>query len=253
MSDTNSRRLRLLLINPNVTAAITERMAAEARAAASPGVEIVTATASFGAQYVENRVEAAIAAHAVLEVLAERAAGCDAAIVAAYGDPGLAAARELASIPVVGPTEASLIAAWPLAQRFSIVCMTARLGRWYAEAAAEHGLAARLASVRPYEGAVADVTRAKEELAEPIMALALRCVEEDGAEAVIFGGGPLAGLARELADRLPVPVLDGVACAVRLAEALVGLGLGKASRGGFAAPGPKPTKGLSPALARVFE
>lgn len=244
--------MRLLLINPNVTEAITARMAAEARAAASAGVEIATATASFGAQYVENRVEAAIAAHAVLEALAENAAGCDAAIVAAYGDPGLAAARELSPIPVVGPTEASLLAAWPVATRFSIVCMTARLGRWYAEAAAEHGLAARLASVRPYDGNISDVTRAKEELAEPIGALARACVEQDGAEAVIFGGGPLAGLARELADSLPVPALDGVACAVRLAEALAALGLRKAARGGFAAPGPKPTKGLSPALARVF-
>jgi len=245
--------MRLLLINPNVTEAITARMAAEARAAASPGVEIVEATAPFGAQYVENRVEAAIAAHAVLQILAERAGECDVAIVAAYGDPGLGAARELSPIPVVGPTESSLICAWPLATRFSIVCMTQRLGRWYAEAAAEHGLAARLASVRPYEGEVADVARAAEDLAEPIAALALQCIEQDGAEAVIFGGGPLAGLARELADRLPVPALDGVACAVRLAEALAGLGLKKATRGSFAAPSPKPTMGLSPALARVFE
>src|SRR6185437_10600613 len=87
-------KMKLLLINPNITESMTETMAEEARRAASPGTEIVTATAAFGTQYVANRVEAAIAAHAVLDVLARHVPGCEAAIVSAFGDPGLAAARE---------------------------------------------------------------------------------------------------------------------------------------------------------------
>ena len=97
--------MKLLLINPNITAAMTESMAAEARRYASASTEIVAVTAEFGTQYVENRVEAAIASHAVLDALAKHATGCDAAMISAFGDPGLAAAREFADIPVVGIQE----------------------------------------------------------------------------------------------------------------------------------------------------
>ena len=97
--------MRVLLINPNITEAMTESMAAEARRFASPSTEIIAVTAAFGTQYVENRIEAAIAAHAVLDALAKHAAGCDAALICAFGDPGLAAAREFVDIPVVGIEE----------------------------------------------------------------------------------------------------------------------------------------------------
>ncbi len=63
--------MKILLINPNITDSITEVMAGEARRSASPGTEIVAVTANFGTLYIENRIEAAIASHAVLESLAE--------------------------------------------------------------------------------------------------------------------------------------------------------------------------------------
>jgi Asp/Glu/hydantoin racemase len=91
---------RILIVNPNVTEAITATMVEEARRTAAPDTEMVPATARFGTLYIENRVESAIAGHAVLETLAEHAPGCDAAIVAAFGDPGVFAAKEmLADIP----------------------------------------------------------------------------------------------------------------------------------------------------------
>ena len=244
---------RILLVNPNVTEAVTARMAAEARAAASPGVEILTATAPFGVSFIENRVESALAAHAVLEALAERRGTFDAAIVGAFGEPGLLAARELCDVPVVGPFEATMLLAWPLARRISIVSFAARFERLFAETAAERGLGGRLASVRTLRAKVADVGAAAEDLAEPLLALAERCIAEDGADALVFAGGPLAGLARRLAPRLRAPALDPTACAVRLAELLAGLAPRKASTGSFVRPGPKPSHGLSPALRRVFQ
>jgi Asp/Glu/hydantoin racemase len=153
--------VKLLLINPNITAAMTDSMADEARRFASPGTVVVAVTAVFGTQYVENRAEAAIASHAVLDALAKHAAGCDAAIVCAFGDPGLAAAREFADIPVVGIEESAILTAWMLGRRYSIICLTPRLRTWYIECAQEHGLAGRLASVRALDAPIADITRAK--------------------------------------------------------------------------------------------
>jgi Asp/Glu/hydantoin racemase len=244
--------MKLLLINPNITEPMTGSMAAEARRYTSPGTEIIAVTAAFGTQYVENRAEAAIAAHAVLDALAQHAAGCDAAIVCAFGDPGLAAAREFADIPVLGIEESAILTAWMLGRRYSIVCLTPRLRRWYIECAQEHGLAGRLASVRALNLPIPDITRAKDQFRTALLAECTRAIEDDEAEVIIFGGGPIAGLARESADLIQVPVLDGVSCAVRMAEALVGLHPRKAARGSFARPAPKPASGLSPALIRWF-
>jgi allantoin racemase len=242
--------MKLLLINPNITAAMTESMAAEARRFASPSTEIVAVTAEFGTQYVENRVEAAIASHAVLDALAKHAAGCDAAIISAFGDPGLAAAREFVDIPVVGIEESAILTAWMLGRRYSIICLTPRLRTWYIECAQEHGLAGRLASVRALDVPIPDITRAKQQLRDHLLKECMVAIEQDDAEVIIFGGGPIAGLARETADAIPVPCLDGVSCAVRMAEALVALHPRAPSRGSFARPRAKPAKGLTLELTR---
>jgi allantoin racemase len=242
--------MKLLLVNPNITEALTASMLAEARLFASAGTEIAAVTASFGTQYVENRVEAAIAGHAVLDALASHMAGHDAAIVSAFGDPGLAAAREFADIPVFGIEESALLTAWTLGRRIAIVCLTPRLGRWYRECAEEHGLAGRLVGVHALDVPIPDITRAKDQLRERLLEECGRAIEDDAAEVIIFGGAPIAGLAREVADRIPVPTLDGVSCAVRLAEAVVGLGVRAPTKGSFARPRLKPARGLSPALTR---
>ena len=245
--------MRLLLINPNITAAMTDAMAAEARRFASPGTEITAVTAAFGTQYIENRAEAAIAGHAVLDVLAKHEAGHDAAIIAAFGDPGLAGAREFASIPILGIAESAMLTAWTLGRRYAIICLTPRLRRWYIECAQEHGLDGRLASVRALDVAIPDITQAKDQFRDRLLEECARAIEDDEAEVVIFGGGPIAGLARECADLIPVPTLDGVSCAVRLAEALVGLHPRKATRGSFARPRAKPAAGLATALQQRIE
>jgi allantoin racemase len=94
--------VKLLVVNGNTTDAITARIAAAARGAAGAGTEIVAVTAGFGARVVGTRAEDVIAAHAVLETAARHHAGCDAVVVAISSDAGLAAARELLPIPVIG-------------------------------------------------------------------------------------------------------------------------------------------------------
>ncbi len=46
----------------------------------------------------------------------------------------------------------------------------------------------------------------------------------------------MADLAAALSREHGLPVLDGVACAVRLCESLVGLGLATSKRGGYQVP-----------------
>ena len=93
---------------------------AEAERTASSGTEITMQTAAFGVAYIETRFEALIGAYASAQLAGQHHAGHDAVIVAAFGDPGLAALREALPVPVLGLTESALASACLLGNRFSI-------------------------------------------------------------------------------------------------------------------------------------
>ncbi len=243
---------RLLVINPNISTSVTTLIEAEARRSASPGTQITAATAAFGVAYIETRFEAMLGAHAAAQVAAEQAAGHDAVIVAAFGDPGLAALREVLPMPVTGLTEAALMSACLLGQRFSIIAISSRIAAWYRETVHGYGLLGRLASIRSLDRPLRDVAAIQQDHRDALVALAERAVAEDGADVIVLAGAPLAGLARQVHDRLPVPVVDGVSSAVRHAETLVALAPVKARAGSFAPPPVKPNAGLSPALQALL-
>ena len=245
--------MKILLLNPNTTEDVTGRLWAAGSAVASPGTELLPMTAGKGVPYIATRAEAQIGGAIALEMLAERQHGVDAAIIAAFGDPGLLGARELFSIPVVGMAEAAMLAACMLGRSFSIVTFARALGPWYRECVEMHGLSGRCASIRMLDGVFRSISDVQEEKEALLIELANRAVKEDEADVVILGGAPLAGLASKVADRIPVPLVDPVGAAVRLAEALVALHPRKASAGTFRRPDPKPTVGLADALAAHIE
>ncbi len=131
-------------------------------------------------------------------------------MVAAFGDPGLAGLKELFDVPVVGMTEAALASACLLGQRFSIIAISHRIQAWYRECVAANGLSSRLASVRSLQEPLRDIGSVQEDHAARLEQLALQAIEQDGADVIIVAGAPLAGLARSLQGRIPVPVVDGV-------------------------------------------
>lgn len=243
--------MRLLVINPNISESVTALIEAEARRSASPGTDITMQTAAFGVAYIETRFEALIGAYATAQLAAEHHAGHDAVIVAAFGDPGLAGLREVLPIPVLGLTESALATACLLGHRFSIVAISQRIQAWYREVVEANGLIGRLASIRALDRPLS-IGNVQGEHEEALRALCERAVREDGAEVIVLAGAPLAGLARALRGRLPVPVVDGVSSAVRHAETLCALQPGSARAGSFAPPPAKPNQGLPDAIARLL-
>lgn len=241
--------MRILLVNPNTTQEITDLLLAAARQAAAPDVEIDPVTASRGVPYISTRTEEAVAAVATLELLAQHHAGYDAAIIAAFGDPGLAAAKELFDIPVVGLAEASMLSASVLGRRFGIVTFAHALGDWYADSVRRDRLEDRCAGIRSLDEPFAAVSDVQREKQDKLVDLAMASVNEDGADVVIIAGAPLAGLAGVVAGRIPVPLVDCCMAAVVQAEAAVRLGTRKATAGSGRRPAPKPSVGLDAALA----
>ncbi len=243
--------MHILFANPNTSQLVTDRIAAVARAAVSPGTTITAVTAAAGVPYIATRAEAVIGARAVLELFADHAEGMDAAVVAAFSDPGLGAAREMLPIPVTGLAEASMLTACMLGRRFAIITFSQTLGPWYEETVDANGLAGRCAGVFCLDEPFADIAGVAREKAARLVALCAQAVGA-GAEVCILGGAPLAGLAAEVADQVAVPLVDGVAAAARQAETLAALRPRKAVAGSFRRPDPKPVQGLPAPLARFF-
>lgn len=238
--------MRILLINPNTTPSVTDLVADHVRSVAGAGITLVPATGRFGARYIASRAAVAIAGHAALDALAEHVAGCDAVYLACFGDPGLAALREVSPVPVVGMADAACRAAASGGRHFAIVTGGALWEPMLTEFVAAIGLAERFAGVRavaPTGGEIA----ADPDAALGLLAAACRaCAEADGAEAVILGGAALAGLAARIQPAVPVPVLCSVEAGTR--AVLAAAGAARPERG---APGVAST-GLAPALARLL-
>jgi allantoin racemase len=245
--------MRIVILNPNTTEAVTDLLTAAACTVAAPGTELLPVTATRGVPYLATRAEALIGGAIALEMLAEHHAAADAAIIAAFGDPGLFGARELFDIPVIGMSEAAMLTACMLGRRFAIVTFAAALSGWYHDCVEMHGLRERCCAVRTLDQSFASIADVQEEKEDLLVALANRAVEEDEAEVVILGGAPLAGLAHRVRNRVAVPLVDPIAAAVKQAEALVRLAPRKAIAGAFRRPAAKPTRGLTEKLAARIE
>jgi allantoin racemase len=228
--------MRVLLINPNTTEAVTQRMADAARGAAAPDTEIVPVTARFGAAVIGSRVEAAFSAAAVIERLPRCAEGCDAAIIGASLDPGLAAVREMLDIPVVAITEAALHTACLLGGRFGAITMGANNGTFLRELAVAYGLSTRLGAVHTLATTPLDFLADLAKGTDAIRAAAEAMTTDDAVDTIVLIGAVMAGVPALLQPALRVPVLEGVSAAVVLTEALVRLRIPPARGGSYAAP-----------------
>jgi Asp/Glu/hydantoin racemase len=245
--------LRILLLNPNMTVAVTDLMAEAGRSVAAAGTELVPVTASRGVPYISTRAEAQIGGVLALEMLAEHDGQIDAAIIAAFGDPGVLGGRELFDFPVIGVSEAAMLTACMLGHRFAVVTFSTSLVGWYRDCVELNGMAGRCAGIHALDLSFADVAGDQEGNGDLLVELAGKVVRDSGADCLIFGGAPLAGLASRSRDRIPVPIIDPVAAAVKQAEALVALRPRKAVTGSFQRPSAKATVGLAAPLAARIE
>jgi allantoin racemase len=229
--------MRIKIINPNTTASFTERCLIAGRAVAAPGNLILAGQPSRGTASVESYVDEATATLGVVEqVRAGTAEGVDGYVIACFGDTGLEAAREVATGPVVGMTEAALYTAALIAPVFSIVTLPPRT-RVFAERVLWHaGLERRCPKVRAIDVTVLDCDDEASVVMEPFIAEARRAILEDHAEAIILGCAGLQPMVEPLSSTLGVPVIEGVAAAVKLVEALLAMRLATSKRGAWGYP-----------------
>lgn len=231
--------MRILIVNVNTTASMTDGIAAQARKFASPGTEIVGLTPRFGAESVEGNFESYLCAVGVMDAVMRYDQPYDAVIQAGYGEHGREGLQELLEVPVVDITEAAASTAMFLGHKYSVVTTLDRAAPLIEDRLKLAGLDARCASVRASGMAVLELESQPERAVETIVAQAEAAVRDDHAEVICLGCGGMAELEAKVRERTGVPVVDGVAAAVTIAESLVRLGLGTSKVRTYAPPRPK--------------
>ena len=231
--------MRILVVNVNTTESITETIAQQARAVASPGTEIVGLTPYFGAESVEGNFESYLAAIAVMDRVMAYDQPFDAVIQAGYGEHGREGLQELLNVPVVDITEAAASTAMFLGHAYSVVTTLDRTVPLIEDRLKLAGLYQRCASVRASGMAVLELEEDPLAAMEAIVRQAELAIREDKAEVICLGCGGMAGLDEQIRQRTGVPVVDGVTAAVTIAESLVRLGLSTSKIRTYATPRPK--------------
>nr|WP_297457751.1 aspartate/glutamate racemase family protein [uncultured Halomonas sp.] len=232
--------MHIHVINPNTTVSMTRKIGEAASRIAAPGTRISATNPASGPVSIEGHFDEAISAIGVAEEIRvgerERA---DAYIIACFGDPGLLAARELTRAPVIGIAEAAFHMATLISTRFSIVTTLGRTGIIAEHLLQNYGFAHHCRRVRAAEIPVLDLEDNGNAALVRLIDECRRARDEDNIGAIVLGCGGMADLTGQISDAVGLPVIEGVTAAVKLAEALVGLGLGTSKHGDLAFPRPK--------------
>lgn len=205
---------RILLINPNSLKATTAMMVAVARSVVADGFDIVGATATRAPSMIVTPDALDAAAPEVEEIALARRDACEGIIVAAFGDPGLAGIRARMTLPATGIGESAMLEAAKDSRRFGVATTTPLLGAKIDALAEALGLHSHYTGTRFAAGDPQELMRDPARLRTAAAVAVETCIAQDGAEAVIIGGGPLGEVARDLQPMFTVPVIAPIPSAV---------------------------------------
>jgi allantoin racemase len=234
--------MRILVLNPNTSESMTAEIGEAAQAAAAQATELVCLAPRFGTSAIDSAAESYLSAVGVMDVVATLLdAGTfdyDAVVLAGFGEHGRDALAEMLSVPVFDIAECAAHVAHLIGRRFSVITTLARSIAPIEDRLLLAGLNAHCASVRACGLGTAELDADPAGAVRAIVDEAARAVAEDGADVICLGCAGMAGVTAAISSKLGVPAVDGVAAAIALAQAVVGLGL-STSKAGVYAPGPE--------------
>jgi allantoin racemase len=219
--------MRILIINPNSDTAMEEKILASGSRVAASGTTVHCQSVADAPPFIEDYLDELLAGPGMVNLLRRTEPEYDAFIVACHSDVNIEVLREQTDKPVVGIGDASMKLATMLGHRFSVIQTTDHSVPMKEDVVRRYGLADHCASVRSVDES------SLLPMSEQIAQAARLALSNDGAETLILGCAGCAGcagLAEKLTAELGVPVLDGVACAVKVAEAFLSCGLTTSKR-----------------------
>jgi allantoin racemase len=214
--------MRILVINPNTTASMTNKIGEAARSVAAPDVDIVARNPLTGPASIQGPEDGYAALPGMLEEVEKgRDEGFDAIILACFDDTGLAEARRLSGVPTIGIGEASFHAAMLLGEKFSVVTTLSVSVPVIEQNIKDYGLGSMCLKVRASEVPVLDLENPESDAQAKVSNEIALSLSEEMPGAVVLGCAGMADLAAKFSKIHKVPVVDGVTSAVGFATGLV--------------------------------
>ena len=218
--------MRIVVLNPNSTEAVTEGIAA----ALEPlrfegGPDFACATLAEGPPGIESDAHIQAVKAPIAQFVESREDGADGFIIACFSDPGLAEARRATRRPVFGMATCGVLTATALGSRFGVISILEQAIPRHLRHYDALGLAGRLAGDRAIGIGVvglADEARTLDRMTATGTALR----DEDGADVLVLGCAGMARYRQRLEDVLGIPVVDPVQAAAGMAISVL------ATRGG---------------------
>ena len=217
---------------------MTKKIEIAAQAVARPDTEIIATNSQDGPASIQGYLDVALCQPGLLAEV-QRHTEIDAIVVACFDDTGVDAVRCLVDVPVIGIGEAAFHAASMIATKFSVVTTLARSVAGIEANLIRYGLNARCVKVRATDIPVLKLEEGDVATTEKIRKEIQLAITEDKAEAIVLGCAGMADLMAQLTKEFGLPVIDGVACAITMAEALVAAGLKTSKIGAYGAPEPE--------------
>ena len=230
-----SGKPEIIVINPNTTASMTDRIRAVAADTAGTRLNLTVLNPDHGPASIEGFYDEAMSMAGLLEVISAYPKA-DGFVIACFDDTGLDAARCLTSAPVVGIGEAAYHMASMIANKFGVVTTLSRSVPALEHNLMRYGLAARCSGVRASDIPVLELEAGNSDALSRINAEVRQAIDVDKAEAIVLGCAGMSDLQAHLAQKHQVPVLEGISCAIRLVESMIALGLENSKIGGYAWP-----------------
>lgn len=208
--------MKILIINPNSDLEMTEAIQRTAENFSDGEFEITCKPTPGAPKFIETYEDEIKTAPGMIQLVRENEDKFDAFIIACHDDPNLDVMKEITRKPVVGIAEASMKIASMLGHRFSVLTTS------------EHSIPIKEALARKYhlQDVLVSVRAPREETIEKsdelkYMETAQSSIKEDMAEVLVLGCAGMTGLDKHLEEKLGIPVLDGIVCALIIASGLV--------------------------------
>lgn len=208
--------MKILVINPNSNAAVTEAMAsALAPLDVEGGPEIECLTLSRGPFGIESQ-EDIDSVVLPLRDLVIRRDDADAFVIACYSDPGLAVCREATEVPVFGIQESGILTALALGDRFGVIALSDTSIKRHLKYIRAMGVSERLANERAADLSVED-SAAGEDAFDILLDIGRELRDIDGSDVIVLGCAGMAVHRAGLEEELGIPVVDPVQAATSMA------------------------------------
>lgn len=231
--------MRVRIIVPVCTEKWNLGIEASARRWLGPEMEFEIINLARGPEAIQSEYDEALAAGYVPPLVKEaESKSCHAVIIWCFSDPGLAGAREIADIPVLGLGETSQVFSLALADRIGILTTLDQSVNRIRRKIAARGLLDRISVIRPLNIPVLEYDRVSM-VKERVLERGKDMVDKDGIEALILGCGALPDMREILEERLGIPVIDPGAVTLKQTEMVLHLGL-RHSKRSFMKPLPVP-------------